>query len=127
MLKSTFMEERAGLRVEEMRRAELFGELERLVPIIRDNYYPDKIILFGSLASGQIHEWSDIDLAIVKDTDERFIKRSKTLLRLTNPHVGVNYAVYTPHEVEQMVHGENYFMINEIMDKGKVLYERDIQ
>lgn len=46
---------------------------------IRDGYEPEKIILFGSLARGDTHEWSDIDLLIVKDTDASYGERVKEL------------------------------------------------
>ena len=33
-----------------------------IVGRIREGYNPEKIILFCSLARGDVHEWSDIDL-----------------------------------------------------------------
>ncbi len=44
------------------RKAALEAELKRILPIIIEKYQPEKIILFGSLATGDVHEWSDIDL-----------------------------------------------------------------
>ncbi|HET7479184.1 MAG TPA: nucleotidyltransferase domain-containing protein [Rubrobacteraceae bacterium] len=48
---------------------DLRADLDWLVRRIRDGYEPEKIILFGFLALGEIHAWSDIDLIVVKDTD----------------------------------------------------------
>ena len=45
--------------------------LEKLVA----NYAPEKVILFGSHAYGQPGSDSDIDLLIVKDTNEQFFDR----------------------------------------------------
>lgn len=38
--------------------------LERIVAVLVKEYGPEKIILFGSLASGYVHEGSDLDLVI---------------------------------------------------------------
>lgn len=51
--------------------------LERIVHTLVTEYQPEKIILFGSMATGDVGEWSDIDLAIIKDTPKRFIERLK--------------------------------------------------
>ena len=42
----------------------LNAELSRIVDVLLNNYNPQKIILFGSLASGNVHEYSDIDLIV---------------------------------------------------------------
>lgn len=46
-----------------------------ILPIIIKKYKPEKIILFGSLATGKVHEWSDIDLAIIKETPLNYFER----------------------------------------------------
>jgi uncharacterized protein len=38
--------------------------------------------------------------------------------------VGVDYLVYTPDEFAQMIVEKNPFIIEEVLGKGKVLYER---
>lgn len=98
-------------------------ELNRISNIIIRRYSPEKIILFGSLAQGNVHRWSDIDLVIIKDTKKRFLDRIGDVLFMTYPRVGTNIVVYTPKEVEGFVKKENYFFLDEILNKGKVLYE----
>jgi len=102
----------------------LNDELRRLVEIIVKEYYPEKIVLFGSLASGKIHPYSDIDLMVVKSTQKRFIDRLHEIHRLAKPKVGVNFVVYTAKEIKDMTEEKRYFLINEILGKGKVLYEK---
>ena len=63
------------LMTAEQRSEILRNELKRIVSIIKKGYNPEKIILFGSLANGKIHQWSDIDMLIVKDTDKRPVDR----------------------------------------------------
>jgi predicted nucleotidyltransferase len=83
------------------------------------------VILFGSMASGEIHEWSDIDLVIVKDTSKRFLARLKEVALLCRAPVGVDYLVYTPQEFDRLAHDKgNPFFQHEILEKGHVLYER---
>ena len=38
-------------------------------------YGPEKVILFGSAARGDVDEYSDIDLIVIKETDKRFVQR----------------------------------------------------
>jgi predicted nucleotidyltransferase len=43
------------------RRALLEAELQRYLPLLREHYQPERVMLFGSLAAGETGEWSDID------------------------------------------------------------------
>jgi uncharacterized protein len=47
------------------RKAELARALDHIVHTLVTQYQPEKIILFGSMASGEVHEWSDLDLVII--------------------------------------------------------------
>lgn len=109
------------------RKETLQKELNRITDIIINKYEPEKIILFGSLSSGDIHEWSDIDLAIIKETKKRFIERLHEVSLLTLPMLGVNFIVYTPEEFQDMVTQRQYFVVDEILKKGKVVYEHGKQ
>ncbi len=103
------------------RRTLLETELRRYILLLRNQYQPERVILFGSLAAGEIGEWSDIDLVIVKETEHRFLDRTKEVLQLLQPRVGVDILVYTPREFEQLSR-ERVFVRSEIQEKGKVLY-----
>ncbi len=73
------------------------SDLDWLVERIRDGYEPEKIILFGSLARGETHEWSDIDLIVVKDTDASYGQRVKELLPvLRGWKRGADIILYSP-------------------------------
>ncbi len=105
------------------RRALLERELDRWLPLLVAHERPDKIILFGSYCAGQIGEWSDLDLVIIKETQAPFLDRTRQVLELLKPQVGVDVLVYTPKEFEQLSQ-ERAFVRQEIVAKGKVLYER---
>lgn len=100
--------------------ANLQAEIKRYVPMLVEHIAPEKIILFGSLATDEVHLWSDIDMVIVAQTEARFLDRSKEMLKLLQPTVGLDILVYTPAEFEEMVKERPFFQ-QEILAKGKVL------
>ena len=69
------------------RRAVLEAELARYVQLLREHYAPQRVVLFGSLTSGEVEEWSDIDLVIIKETDRKFLDRTRDVLQLLRPRV----------------------------------------
>jgi len=113
-----------GKESAQARRAFLERELSRWLPLLIMHERPDKIILFGSYCTGQVDEWSDLDLAIIKKTKTPFLDRTRRVLELLKPQVGVDVLVYTPAEFEQLSQ-ERPFVRREIVTKGKVIYERD--
>ena len=109
------------------RKEALEKELRRIVATLTEKYKPEKIILFGSLATGRIHEWSDVDLLIVKETEKRPLDRALVAYNLLgNYREPMDIIVYTPAEVELLVNEGSFFMA-EILAEGKILYEKDNQ
>jgi predicted nucleotidyltransferase len=107
------------------RQQQLERVLKQVTEVLVSEYAPLKIILFGSMARGEIHEWSDIDLVIVKETSKRFLARLKEVALLCHAPVGVDYLVYTPQEFAELAADtSNPFFQREILEKGQVLYER---
>lgn len=109
----------------EDRKQLLKKELNRIKETIIKHYLPEKLILFGSMASGNIHEWSDIDLVIIKKTNDRFMDRLNKVSFMSKPKVGINFLVYTPEEIQRLTEQKHYFLLEEILKKGTVIYERD--
>lgn len=101
----------------------LAKEPKRYVPVLVAHYDPERIILFGSLASGQARLWSDVDLVVVADTDKRFLDRTKEALLLLRPEVGLDVLIYSPEEFEHLCRERPFFQ-QEIL-KGKIVYERN--
>ena len=98
----------------------------KLVNRLKEKYQPEKIILYGSYAYGTPDEGSDIDLLIIKQTSDRPIDRRITVRRLVSDlrkKVPFSSLVVTPEELSSRLKlGDDFFV--EIMQKGKVLYER---
>jgi uncharacterized protein len=98
--------------------------IQEIVRRLVAEYAPQKIILFGSYAYGQPDEDSDIDLLIIKATEERFPERLDTVRRAaTGAHRRIPFEpiVLTPEEVEQRLKAGDQF-VAEILQKGKVLH-----
>lgn len=88
--------------------------LDEVVKRIVEGYGPvEKIILFGSAARGEQDEHSDLDLIIIKQTDERFIRR---LLAVPALPVEADVFVYTPEEFQRMLENENPFLMSALAD-----------
>ena len=107
----------------EERRELLNDESRRIVQIIKREYDPERIILFGSMAGKQIHEWSDIDLLVVKKTSKRLIDRTLEVGRLVHPKVGIDLFIYTPEEYELLLRERSSFLLS-VLETGETVYEK---
>lgn len=108
---------------DESRRSLLESELARFLKILPDLNGLERVIVFGSLAGGQTHAWSDIDLVLIQNTELPFYARLRAARRLLRPSVAADLLIYTPAEFEQLARERN-FVREEILAKGKVVYER---
>lgn len=115
--------ERAVSSPAERRRARLEAELQRFLTVLVDQMDPERIILFGSLANGRVHEWSDLDLVVVAETELPFLERLRLISELLAPKVGTDVFVYTPDEWEHL-RQTRLFAQEEMVQKGRVVYER---
>jgi len=97
--------------------------LERIIVDLKEKYDPNKVILFGSYASGKINNFSDLDLLIIKDTKSKFFDRLREVTKICNYNIGVDFLVYTPEEFEDQLN-KNLFFKEEVISKGKVIYAK---
>ena len=98
--------------------------IQRVVNKLVAEYAPQQVILFGSYAYGMPDDDSDIDLLIVKETEDPFIKRVSEARRATGgAHTGIpiDFFVLTPDEMNSRVWKGDHF-IEEILEKGRALY-----
>jgi len=100
--------------------------IQQILERIIKGYAPDRIILFGSYAYGEPGPESDVDLLIIKETNQRPIDRwvqLKQLVRDRSRLISVSPLVYTPREVkERLAIGDPF--LKEALERGKTLYER---
>ena len=105
-------------------RDEIERELADWVPRIIAELHPRRVILFGSAARDEAGEDSDIDLAVIADTDLEWFDRMARVIRLYQGKRRTEVFVYTPAEWEQMVAGGRDF-IHTVLDEGRVLYSSE--
>jgi len=98
-------------------------QISKMVSDIVRKCSPEKIILFGSHAYGKPAEDSDVDLFVVANLPGLGAERIRVVLRAIEENVAVDVVVRTPEEVERSLQGRDWF-VQEIFQKGKVLYAR---
>lgn len=104
-----------------MKKAEIIATVAKKIEM---QYNPQRIILFGSYAWGEPAEGSDLDLLVIKETDERPRKRSLSVRKILNEEnglIGMDILVYTPGELSRRVEIGDSFL-SRILSEGKVLY-----
>lgn len=87
-------------------------------------YSPQKVILFGSHAFGNPDSDSDIDLLIIKDTQESFFDRLATARRaVSGAHKGIplDILVLTPQELDARLKSGDQFL-TDIFENGQLIY-----
>jgi uncharacterized protein len=98
--------------------------IRKLARYIADRFHPEQIILFGSHAYGRPTSESDVDLLVVMDSvideTETMVEIAKSLPVLT---FGVDIIVRSRRTLERRKKLGDWFL-QEVTQKGKVLYER---
>jgi len=100
------------------------SKINEIVNKIGSKFNPDKILLFGSYASGNPGKDSDLDLLIIQESDQprhyRGFEIRKSLIGIGVP---MDIIVYTPKEFNAEKTKEFSF-INKVIKSSKTLYER---
>jgi predicted nucleotidyltransferase len=98
--------------------------IREIVERIKNRFHPEKIILFGSHASGNASEESDLDLLIVAETDLPTRERFPAVSRLLGDYPAAFDVIFkTPEEYERTRTVVNHIVY--FADKyGRVVYER---
>ncbi len=108
------------------RRIEVRSLVRQVAERLARSYHPEKIVLFGSYASGDVDEESDVDLLIIKETSLPFHRRGgevRALLRPLRLALPMDIIVLTPEEVDEQLRRGNVFL-ESIIREGEVLFDR---
>lgn len=99
--------------------------IQEVADKIATNFQPERIVLFGSYATGTPTPDSDLDLLIIMETDQvQRVKRAVPIHQLFRPKpCSMDILVYTPQEVAYWDGAFNH-IVTEALSSGKVLYER---
>lgn len=96
-----------------------------IVGVLKKEYNPEKIILFGSCVPGKINRDSDIDMLIIKRTKKSYAQRwleVGKLVRNMNKTLPFEPFILTLGEIKKQA--QNNLFLQEIIRTGKVLYEK---
>ena len=97
--------------------------LAEIIRRIVEMAQPDKIILFGSAARGEMGPNSDLDLLIVKSGVHRRHLAQAIYRNLIGVGFPVDIVVVTPEDIEH--YGDSIGLVLEpALREGKVVYER---
>src|SRR5450759_3343639 len=96
--------------------------IAQLAHQIAERFKPSRIILFGSYAYGSPRPESDVDLLVVMDTPLRTTQQAQQIRQYLDLLFGLDLIVYTPANLAQRLQWGDAFL-QEIISKGKVLYE----
>jgi predicted nucleotidyltransferase len=96
--------------------------IRRFAREVAERFEPEKIILFGSYAYGRPHADSDVDILVVMPTRNELDQAVKICLAVEY-HFPLDLLVRTPKNLLwRLAEGDSF--LREVMDRGKVLYER---
>ncbi len=87
-------------------------------------YQPQRVYVFGSYARGEHDSLSDLDLVIVKDTEQPFFERIREVLHCLEDSGPIDVLVYTPSEFEHMKEIHNAF-VEVLLDEGICIYDAE--
>jgi len=98
----------------------LDAELPRIVDDLK-RLGAQLVVLFGSYARGRRDLFTDLDLLVVLESEEPFVKRLGHLYAILSPKVATDILVYTPAEFEQIKQGR---FVRHVLATGTILHAR---
>ena len=97
--------------------------LKQVVKRIGEKFHPKKIILFGSYANGTPTRDSDVDLLVILPSKEYSKRKYAEISRELEPMMlPVDLLIRSTKDISYRLKIGDSF-IEEITDKGKILYE----
>ena len=100
------------------------SQIEAFSEQIVAKFQPEKIILFGSYAYGQPNEDSDVDLLVILPFEEMPVQKAISIRQQMNYPFSLDLMARTPTQIQQRLEMGDFF-IQDIITRGKVLYEAD--
>jgi predicted nucleotidyltransferase len=99
------------------------NEIKDTIKTITEKFKPEKIILFGSYAASNATPASDVDLLVIMNTNRSTWDLAGEISSILKHSFPMDILVRTPQEIARRLEYGDFF-IRDIMEKGKVLYER---
>ena len=96
--------------------------LDEIIRRVVDVARPEKIILFGSAARGEMNRHSDVDLLIIKDGADALELMGEIYMNLDGVGAAVDAVVVTPDDIERY-RDSHAVIIKPALQEGRVVYE----
>lgn len=100
------------------------ADIEEVARDIGEAAGAERVVLFGSHATGHASDSSDVDLLVIAESDQPRHKRSRELYRRVRAQrFAMDILVYTPEEVRRGSRTPVSF-VSQILREGKTVYVR---
>ena len=96
--------------------------IRRFARQLGERFHPDRIILFGSYASGAASPDSDVDLLVVLPHDDKGWRVATQMRQRVRPSFPMDLIVRTPQQIRDRLALDDPF-VREVIERGHVLYE----
>lgn len=101
-----------------------FRDIQALADRIAKRFNPERIILFGSYATGTAGPDSDVDLLVVLPFEGKNFRKSLEITNAVNPMFSADILARRPDDTQwRYRHGDP--LVKEAIDHGRILYERN--
>ena len=81
----------------------------------------ERAILFGSYVEGRCDLFTDLDILVVIKSPLDFVARTAEMYRYLPGGVDLDLLVYTPEELER---NRDRGFVRQVLEKGRVIYEK---
>jgi predicted nucleotidyltransferase len=105
-----------------LKRMVSMNQIQEFGSRIGQEFHPDKVVLFGSFASAQATEDSDVDLLVIMEFEGKPWQQATEIRKTLRPAFPLDLLVRTPSQIQQRLDMGDCF-IEDITQKGTVLYE----
>jgi uncharacterized protein len=103
-----------------------FGQIQAFSQQIAEKFQPERIVLFGSYAYGQPTEDSDVDLLVILPFEEMPVQKAIAIRQQVRSPFLLDLMARTAEQIQQRLEMGDFF-IQDIIEKGRVLYEANCQ
>jgi predicted nucleotidyltransferase len=98
-------------------------DIDRFIAELTRLFHPEKVILFGSYAKGNVKPDSDVDILVLMDYKGKASLKAFEIRKAVKRHFPLDLIVRRPKDLSRrMKLGDPFF--KDIMEYGRIVYER---
>src|SRR3989338_1472339 len=103
-----------------MNNEKIYERIKKIGERLKKEYHAEKVIVFGSYATGEYTVHSDLDILVIAPTKEGFLQRIssvKSVIRDLKNGIPISPIVLTPEEIKRRREIGDQFIVD-ILGKG---------